>query len=261
MDKILSKYSSLLEKYQQLENESSNSEIQNRNDILIQIVPLLSACKIKFSKVKHGEKVIELYEKLRDVEVQLAILENTQLNAELVIYQLMLRDKALKFKWKIQRFIKRKILEFPQIDKRSTADKTKVIEKLTKVLDKLDRKVHSGYIDYPANIHKLSKLYSKFLFQVEILYYLENLDESRLEHLKKYQVQLKEIDDYEVLMSGIARFFMKREWYDDQNVANFEQLQNALYETFIFSIETFISDCRLAIQVNKDIATRGMDMV
>ena len=136
-------------------------------------MPLLSACKIKFSKVKHGEKVIELYEKLRDVEVQLAILENTQLNAELVIYQLMLRDKALKFKWKIQRFTKRKILEFPQINKRSTADKTKVIEKLTKVLDKMDRKVHSGYIDYPANIHKLSKLYSKFLFQVEILYYLE----------------------------------------------------------------------------------------
>ena len=252
MDSILNKYNTLLEMYQQLENDFSKLDIQDRNNILLQIIPLLSACKIKFSKVKNGKKAIELYEKLRNIEVQLTILENSELNAELIIYQSMLRDKALKVKWKIQRFNKRKVVEFPQINKKSTADKTKVIDKVTKMLEKLDRKVHSGFIDYPANIHKLSKLFSKFLFQVEILSCLENLSVSKLENLKKYQDQLRKIEDYEVLMNGIARYFMKREWYDDQNVAIFEQEQNTLYETFIFSIEAFITDCRLAVQLNME---------
>jgi len=250
MDSILQKYNLLTEKYQTIEVGSLKFDIQDRGNIIQQIFSLLSALKIDAAKVKNGKKAIQLFEKLRDVQSQLRILENAQLNPELVSYLSVLKEKELQLKWKIQRFTKKKKIEFPEIKKKSKINKSKTLSKISKILEKLDSKVHSSFIDYPENVHKLRTLFLKFLYHVEILSYLDTVDNAKLDKLKLYQNQLGEIHDYEILMKGIARYFMKREWYEDKNIAIFEQEQNALYETFIYNVEGFIGECKAVIKLN-----------
>jgi len=251
MDSILQKYNLLTEKYQTIEVESLKFDIQDRRNIIQQIFSLLSALKIDAAKVKNGKKAIQLFEKLRDVQSQLRILENAQLNPELISYLSVLKEKELQLKWKIQRFTKKKKIEFPEIKKKSKINKSKTLSKINKILEKLDSKVHSSFIDYPENVHKLRTLFLKFLYHVEILSYLDTVDNAKLEKLKLYQNQLGEIHDYEILMQDIARYFMKREWYEDKNIAIFEQEQNTLYETFIYNVEGFIGECKAVTQLSK----------
>lgn len=250
MDSILQKYNLLTEKYQTIEVESLKFDVQDRRNIIQQIFSLLSVLKIDAAKVKNGKKAIQMFEKLRDVQSQLRILENAQLNPELVSYLSVLKEKELQLKWKVQRFTKKKKIEFPEIKKKSKINKSKTLSKINEILENLDSKVHSSFIDYPENVHKLRTLFLKFLYHVEILSYLDTVDNAKLEKLKLYQNQLGEIYDYEILMKGIARYFMKREWYEDKNIAIFEQEQNTLYETFIYSVEGFIGECKAVIKLN-----------
>jgi CHAD domain-containing protein len=84
-----------------------------------------------------------------------------------------------------------------------------------------------------------------------MLSYIEKVDPRSLHKLKSYQDQLGEINDYEVLINGIEKYYSNKEWEEDPVIALFEQEQNTLYETFIFNIETFVRDCRVTLQLKQ----------
>jgi CHAD domain-containing protein len=248
-DSVLEKYKSLVEKYQSIENELSEIDIHEKRVILRKVFPILSANKMNASAIKNGEKAFKLFGKLRDVQVQILKLEDVQLNAGLSDYLSMLKEKELQLKEKAQRFTKKKKVVFPKLNKKRKVEKRKVLPKANKLVEKLELKIYSGFIDDPANIHKLRIEFKKFRYQVELLSYIEKVDSHKLEKLKVYQDQLGEINDYEVLMNGIEKYYASKEWDEDPVIALFEQEQNALYEAFIFNTETFVRDCRVTLQL------------
>lgn len=250
-DSILEKYKSLVEKYQSIENELSEIDIHEKRVILRKTFPILAAYKTNTAAIKNGEKAFKLFGKLRDVQVQILKLEDVQLNVGLSDYLSMLKEKELQLKEKAQRFSKKKKVVFPKLNKKRKVEKLTILNKANKLLEKLELKIYSGFIDDPANIHKLRIKFKKFRYQVEMLSYIESVDHRSLTMLKLYQDQLGEINDYEVLMNGIEKYYSSKEWDEDPVIALFEQEQNTLYETFIFNIETFVRDCRVTIQLNQ----------
>jgi CHAD domain-containing protein len=250
-DSILDKYKLLVEKYQLIENELSEIDIHDKRVILRKIFPILSAYKMNASAIKNGEKAFRLFGKLRDVQVQILKLEDVQMSTELSGYLSMLKEKESELKAKAHKFTKKKKVVFPKLNKKRKIEKSKILNKANKLLDKLELKIYSGFIDDPANIHKLRIKFKKFRYQVEMLSYIEKVDPRSLHKLKSYQDQLGEINDYEVLINGIEKYYSNKEWDEDPVIALFEQEQNTLYETFIFNIETFVRDCRVTLQLKQ----------
>ncbi len=250
-DSIFDKYRLLVEKYQLIENELSEVDIHEKRVILRKVFPILSAYKMNATAIKNGEKAFKLFGKLRDVQVQILKLEDVLLNVELSGYLSMLKEKESELKTKAHKFTKKKKVVFPKLNKKRKIEKSKILNKANKILDKLELKIYSGFIDDPANIHKLRVKFKKFRYQVEMLSYIENVDTHSLHKLKFYQDQLGEINDYEVLMNGIEKYYSNKEWDEDPIIAVFEQEQNTLYETFIFNLEKFVRDCRVTIQLHQ----------
>ena len=250
-DSILDKYKLLVEKYQLIENELSEIDIHEKRVILRKVFPILSAYKMNASAIKNGEKAFRLFGKLRDVHVQILKLDDVQMSPELSGYLSMLKENESELKRKAHKFAKKKKVVFPKLNKKRKIEKSKILNKANKLLDKLELKIYSGFIDDPANIHKLRIKFKKFRYQVEMLSYIEKVDSRSLHELKSYQDQLGEINDYEVLMNGIEKYYSNKEWDEDPVIAVFEQEQNTLYETFLFNIETFVKDCRVTLQLKQ----------
>lgn len=247
MNTIIENYHSLVNKFQAVETDSSVDEIHDKRVILRRIFPILKAFNINPLKVKNGEKAFKLFGKLRDIQVQIERLENTEQTPQLIEYLEFLKQKEIKLKTKVQKFSKRKKIKFPTIKDNSKVDKGKINTKATKQLNILVNKAQSQSIDDASDTHKIRIEFKKYRYIVEILAYIENIDQSDIEKMKHYQDVLGEIQDYEVLINGIKEFYINRELGEEVDIDLFEKNQNTLIENFEAEIQQFIDVCRAVI--------------
>ena len=251
MNTIKKKYNQLVKKYQKIENKLTENEIHDKRVILRRIFPILAAYKMNPSKIKNGEKAFKLFGKLRDIQVQMMKVESLEQTPEIIKYHVYLKEFETELKGKVSKFCKKKELVFPVIKKKSKLETTKVISKTNKSLNKLIDRINSRSIDDAEDVHKIRIEFKKFRYRVEILSYLENIDESKLDMLKMYQDKLGDIQDYEVLINGIKKYCKKRKLEEDELIDVFEHDQDTLIENFDNQIELFIAVCRDVLNVNE----------
>ena len=253
MNTIIKNYNLQIKKFQKIESDASIDEIHDKRVILRRIFPILAAFKINPSKVKNGEKAFKLFGKLRDIQVQILKLEIIDQTPEILEYLAALRDGEYELKEKVHKFCKKKELEFPTIKKKFKFNKSRIVDKTGKSLNKLIDRIQSRSIDDAEDIHKIRIEFKKFRYKVEILSYIENIDKSKLEMLKIYQDKLGEIQDYEVLINGIKKYCKKRKTDYTEMTELFEHDQNTLIENFDNQIELFIAVCKDVLIFNKHV--------
>jgi len=252
MNPILKKYNLLVSNYQEIEKDSTVDAIHDKRVILRRVFSILAACDMKPSKVKNGEKAFELFGKLRDVQVQLLKLESFDPTPEMTEYLAFLKERELKFREKVDTFCRKKELDFPAIKKKNILDRTNVFGRAEKSLRKLIETIHSHSIDDAEDIHQIRIEFKKFRYKAEILSYLEEIDEAKLDLLKMYQDKLGEIQDYEVLINGIKKYCKKRKLDAEEMTDLFEHDQNTLIENFDDHIELFIVVCRDVLELKNE---------
>ena len=255
MNTIIKNYNLQIKKFQKIEADASVNEIHDKRVILRRIFPILAAFKINPSKVKNGEKAFKLFGKLRDIQVQIIKLESTDQTPEILEYLAALRDGEHELKEKVRKFSKKKELEFPTIKKKYKFNRSKIVAKTDKSLNKLIDRIQSRSIDDAEDIHKIRIEFKKFRYKVEILSYIENIDESKLEMLKIYQDKLGEIQDYEVLINGIKKYCKNKKSDYTEMTELFEHDQNTLIENFDNQIELFIAVCKDVLIFNKEVSS------
>ena len=253
MSTIKKKYNQLVKKYQKIENKMTENEIHDKRVILRRIFPILAAYKMNPSKIKNGEKAFKLFGKLRDIQVQMMKVESLEQTNEIIKYHVYLKKIETELKGKVSKFSKKKELVFPVIKKKSKLETSKVISKTAKSLNKLIDRINSRSIDDAEDVHKIRIEFKKFRYRVEILSYLENIDESKLDMLKMYQDKLGDIQDYEVLINGIKKYCKKRKLEEDELIDVFEHDQDTLIENFDNQIELFIAVCRGVLNINEKV--------
>lgn len=252
MEKIIEKYIVLVKKYKEFENESTEQEIHNRRVTLRRIFSILDVLKIKSSKIKNGDKTFELFGKLRDIQVQILKLDSIELTPELSEYLTFIKEKEIKLKTKVANFSSKKKLKFPTIKKKLNVDSSKISKKANKLLNKLIENTQFDTIDDIAEIHKIRISFKKYRYTIEALALVEDIDENLLYKLKIHQDKLGEIQDFEVLIEGITRFFKKQKLPNEINLEIFEDLQNMMIEDFENEVQYFIEDCKAAIKNHDD---------
>jgi len=254
MNTIKRKYNQLVKKYQKIENKMTENEIHDKRVILRRIFPILAAYKMNPSKIKNGEKAFKLFGKLRDIQVQMMKVESLEQTPEIIKYHVYLKEFETELKGKVSKFCKKKELVFPVIKKKSKLETSKVISKTEKSLNKLIERINSRSIDDAEDVHKIRIEFKKFRYRVEILSYLEDIEESKLDMLKMYQDKLGDIQDYQVLINGIKKYCKKRKLEEDDLIDVFEHDQDTLIENFDNQIELFIAVCRDVLNLNKKVA-------
>lgn len=258
MNKIIKNYNSLVKKYKEIEKDSTEQEIHDKRVTLRRIFPILAVSKISSSKVKNGEKAFKLFGKLRDVQVQKLKLEKTEKTPEMIEYLAYLNEQELKLQEKVRKFCKNKKLVFPVI-KKAIGKKSKIYSKTDKLLNKLVEKVQLNSIDDAMDIHKIRIEFKKFRYMVEILSYIDKVDVEKFEKLKMYQDELGEIQDYEILIKGITKFYKKRKL--NLNIELFEKEQDVLIENFDSELELFIAVCRDVVLPTNDVDSWDIDEI
>jgi len=247
MKSIGKHYSKLVKKFHKIEAETTENEIHDKRVILRRVFPILGFYKINPSKVKFGETAFELFGKLRDIQVQIMKLEKLEQSQEWMEYLHYLKELELKYIKKVAKFSKKKKVEFPSL-KKSKANKAKINEKVhskvQKNLDKLIANTQIPSFEKAKDIHKIRISFKKFRYTVEVLSYIEEIDDVKLEKLKSYQDELGEIQDCEVLIQGITRFYSKRALIFDEKTEVFEQEKSHRIELFINEKERLIEVCR-----------------
>ena len=250
MTTVIKKYKLLIEQYHDIEKESTEKEIHDKRVTLRRIFPILNAYKMDFSTVINGEKSFNLFGNLRDIQVQLIKLESINQSPEIQEYITFLKARESKLKKKVRKFSEKKELTFPVIKKKRTLDKSDILCKADKSLHKIISKIRSSNIDDAKDIHKIRIEFKKFRYVVEVLSYIEKIEETKLENLKQYQDKLGEIQDYTVLIDGITRYARKRNIDEEETIERFEQDQDALIVKFENEIEEFIGACREVVGLN-----------
>jgi len=250
MNSIIQNYNLLVKKYQKIEEDLTENQIHDKRVILRRIFPILAACKIKPSKVKNGEEAFELFGKLRDIQVQLLKLESIEHTPDIVEYLAYLKERELKLKERVSKFCKKKKLIFPTI-KKGKVEKERIYKKFDKSFYKLIDSLLIESIDDAEDIHNIRIEFKKFRYIVEVLSYIDEIDEAKLEKLKMHQDKLGEIQDYEVLIRGIKKFCRKKDPGEEANTEVFEIDQNTLIECFENDISLFIEDCKDVILLKR----------
>ncbi len=244
MNAIIGNYKSLIEKYKEIEKAVTENEIHNKRVILRKMFPILALYKIKPSRIKNGEEAFRLFGKLRDIQVQLLKLQSIERTSEMEEYFVYLKEREELLKQKVIKFSKKKKLKFPSIKKKSKTNSSKIYARANKLLDKIAERVHYHSVDDAEDIHKVRIEFKKFRYVIEILSYIEKIEESKLEQMKVYQDKFGEIQDYEVLIVGISKFFEKHQITNNEIVDGFECEQNKLIEMFSNESEEFLEFCR-----------------
>jgi len=256
MNAIIENYNSLVMKFQKIEKESAEKEIHDKRVILRKIFPILDAYKINPGKIKNGKKAFKLFGKLRDVQVQILKLESMEQIPEITEYYVFLKEEELNIKDDLRKFAKKKRLVFPVIKKKSGIDKAKIVRKAEKLLNKIIRKIEAWSIDDAEYIHQIRIEFKKFRYQVEILSNISLIDEEKLEKIRIYQDKLGEIQDFEVLIEGITKFYKKRKLKEDVSTDLFEEKQNLLIDEFEQHHEAFLAICKDILRSNNEVGLK-----
>ena len=259
MDKIIKRYNSLVLNYKEIEKSISEQDIHDKRVILRRIFPMLAASKMKPTKVKNGKKAFKLFGQLRNIQVQVLKLESVAQTTEVAKYLAFLKMNELKLSEKVIRFCKKKDLEFPSIKKKSQVPKLKIYAKANDLLVKLEKKIQARSIDKNYDIHKIRIEFKKFRYIVEILLSIDNAEDAKLEKIKKYQDILGEIQDDEILIDGIFRFFKKRKLNINEITVVFERNKQNLIENFDKELDKIIQVCRDIISIDNDVVSLDVE--
>ena len=236
-----------------MEKVTTPDEIHDKRVILRRIFPILTAFDINPSKVKNGEKAFKLFGKLRDIQVQIERLENTEQYPQLIEYLEFLKEKEVKLKEKVSKFSKKKELKFPKIKKKKKVDAKRIKSKAIQQLNILTGDIQSLINFDLIEIHKIRIDFKKYRYLVEVLRYIESINEGKLDEMKHYQDILGEIHDYDVLIKGIKKYYKKKKLEEQVDVDELEKEQNTLEEKFENEAEQFIEICRAVISIKNDI--------
>ncbi|MEI6556681.1 MAG: CHAD domain-containing protein [Paludibacter sp.] len=253
MKSIIENYNLLVSKFQEMEKDTTPDEIHDKRVILRRIFPILTAFEINPSKVKNVDKAFKLFGKLRDIQIQIEKLENPEQYPQLIEYLEFLKKKEVKLKEKVSKFSKKKELKFPKIKKKKKVDSKKIIYKANRQLNILTEEIQSLLNLNAIEIHTIRIDFKKYRYLVEVLKYIEKIDEGKLEEMKYYQDVLGEIHDYEVLIKGINKYYKKKKLDDQVDVDVLENEQNILEEKFENEAEQFIEVCKAVICIKYDV--------
>lgn len=262
MKRIEKKYYNLVKKFHKIEADTTENEIHDKRVILRRVFPILNFYKINPSKVKFGKSTFELFGKLRDIQVQTLKLKKMEQTEDWIDYLHYLNELEQKYTKKIVKFSKKKPVEFPSL-KSSKINTSKINEKVhAKVkisFSKLLANNELSTFEKAKEIHKIRIALKKFRYTVEVLSYIEEIDEVKLEKLKAYQDELGEIKDYEVLIKGITRFYRKKELLVNAKIEVFEKEKILKIEQFRNEKEKCIEVCRDIIGMNQNTQTKDYE--
>lgn len=243
MNEIIKNYKLLSGKYHTLEGKLGERAIHDKRVMLRRIFAMLSVFGISPFRVKNGEATFEIFGKLRDIQVQKLKLDSLGGTNEIHEYLKFLKDSEKKEKEKIRKFCKKKRLVFPEIDSKKlniTKLKAKVKKRLLKVLDKTSslRKINDRII------HQVRIAFKKFRYTLELLYEIKKTDRANLLTLKPYQDLLGDIQDSEVLVNGIRKFYGKKKTEKSKTVEIIRMTKVVKIKRFIKEKEKFIRNVK-----------------
>jgi len=255
MKQIGKHYNKLVKKFHKIETETTENEIHDKRDILRRVFPILGFYKINPFKVKYGETAFNLFGKLRDIQVQILKVEKMEQPENWADYLQHLKDLERIYTKRVKRFSKKKRVKFPTLKtckvNTSTIDK-KVHLKVAKNLSRLIATSQVTTAEKAKDIHKMRIAFKKFRYTVEVLSYIEEIETIKLEKLKTYQDELGEIQDCEVLIQGMTRFYKKKELNGNEKTEVFENEKNQRIEQFNNEKESFIEVCRNIINQHRN---------
>ncbi len=249
MNQIINNYNSLVAKYQKIEADLTENEIHDKRVILRKIFPILAVYKIKESGIKNGEKTFKIFGKLRDVQVQIMKLESIEQTPEILEYLNHLKMKEILLKNKILVFSENRKLKFPFVRRKANFDPNKLFLKANKLQNKIAQKVHEQMVDDAEDIHKIRIAFKKLRYVVEVISYIDKIEDDKLEKMKMYQDQLGEIQDYQVMINNYRKYF-KKQHAVEADTENFEHEQYILIEKFSNQIESFVEFCLKLVPFN-----------
>ncbi|MFZ4463550.1 MAG: CHAD domain-containing protein [Bacteroidales bacterium] len=250
MNAIFETYNSLVNKFRVIEKDTGPDEIHDKRVILRRIFPVLTAFGISPSKVKNGDKAFKLYGKLRDIQVQIDKLENLELNPPFIEYLEFLKVKESKLKEKVHKFSIRNEVKYPLIKKKMKVNVDKIKIKAIKQQIILIAKIQSLINGDAIKFHLIRIDFKKYRYIVEVLRYIDIIDEEKLEEMKYYQDMLGEIHDYEVFNNAVRRYCKKRSQFEVIDIDIFIKNQIVLEENFINSAKKLIEICKSVIYNN-----------
>ena len=262
MERIEKHYNELVKKFHKMEVGTTEDEIHDKRVILRRVFPILSFFKIKPSKVKFGATAFKLFGELRDIQVQVLKLDKMEQKQEWIEYLHYLKALEKKQIKKVARFSEKKRVEFPSLksSKLHAAKMNKKVHAKVKTnLSKLLANIELPTLEKAENIHKIRISLKKFRYTVELLSYIEEIETVKLEKLKAYQDELGEIQDCEVLINWITRFYDKCEQNADEKTKVFEKDKRQRIELFIDEKDKFIEVCKDIISQNHNTQNNGYE--
>lgn len=247
MNSMINYYNLLVGKFEKIERISTENETHDKRVILKRIFPIILAYGIGLKKIKNGKKAFKLYGKLRDIQVQIIILKSKDNIQEFPDYFSFLKESELKLREDTTKFCKKHKVRFPKIAGSDEIDTVKIHRKIKKSQDKLTEIVQARLAGNGEVMHKIRLIFKNFRYWMETLALIEFVDGTLLEKIKNYQDRLGEIQDYEVLIEGINKFYENADDKEKSKVIRFETHQKQLIDNFKKEIPTVISVCSQTI--------------
>ena len=257
MNLVVENYNSLVRKFHKMERAFSEQEIHDKRVILRKTYPILDAYNIKPARVKNGDRAFKLFGKLRNIQVQILKLKTMEQTPEIVEYLNYLKLKELDINGDVRVFCRQKKVEFPHIKSKSTIDKSRLIKKGEKYVNRINKEIQSENINNAKDIHRIRINFKKFRYLMEILSNLTYVDPKMLENIHYYQDKLGEIQDYRILIADYSSFCKKNMLKRTISMELFQEMQSALIEEFKQNLNSFITVCTDAISFRIVLATQN----
>jgi len=244
---IIENYKLMCTKYNELAKSHEEKDIHDKRVILRRIFSILDLLGNNQSRVKYSEETFEIFGELRDIQVQILKLESLDVGRDTCEYIEFLKKSELKCQKKLKKFCKKNPLLFPVI-KEKKVEVANIIKKVKKRLGKVMEKSELLKNVDAKSVHKTRIEFKKFRYTLEILYFVEKNDETKLERLKEYQDLLGNIQDLEVLTKGIRSFYGEKSSKKNKTIKILGENKVLKIEKFIEEKHEFIETCQKLVK-------------
>ena len=251
MDRIIKKYYSLVKKFQKHDKDISEKGIHKKRIILCKVRSILSALDIKDKKIRNGKKAFRLMGNIRNIQIQIVILQPSEKEKEISRYLDYLDKKQNKSRSKYYTFIKQKKIRFPTINRHHNINIDNIKSQIALLHDNLIQNISSIIVYDAAAIHKIRKSFKIFRYMIENLSIVIDIDKNVIDKLKEFQDKLGEIQDYSMLTKGIKEFNRENKNYPI-DYFQFENYLNKLISNFSEEIDSLIAFCNQTRQLTSE---------
>lgn len=203
MNELAKNYESLFLKYKELEDSFLGQDIHDKRVILRKVFSILNINGNNISKTFVDN--FKLFGKLRDIQVQLIKLEKYEGKYNLKNYIDYLKKTEKKLIKEIRSFSKKSKLEFPVLDNGEfKLDIIILNNKLNQIKNLFQKNIDE------KSFHRLRIKFKEFRYSLESYLINNQLEINVLEGIKHYQDDLGEIQDLEVLIDGLRKFYKNK---------------------------------------------------